>query len=185
MTWVARGMTGGVLAACLSGALAAEEGFWEYDSWRVYTYDEDLGEDIFRHCIATTGGDGLPSANVEFFSGDAGPPHNFPSVVIEEYAPRGYDTQMQEGMSGYIIFDNYETAVAIPDVFYDPDGYKKAMVSYNQPYSQWVLQRMRRNARLDLVMNGRPVTAVHLNGFTAAYLKAAEECGFDGTGVVD
>jgi len=173
----------------LAAGSAMAQGDWDYGSWRVSTFSENVGtagivEDVYHYCIASSGGDGDARISIEFMSHDAGPPTVYPSVVIEEYAPRGYDTQMQDGMTGYIIFDSYETAAATPVTSYDPDGYKRARVSYDQPYSQWMLQKMQANGRLDLVVQGRPVAAFQLNGFSAAYLKAADECGFSGVGVI-
>jgi len=167
--------------AIATGAFA--EGYWEFGSWRVEVIADDVGEDLLMYCIASSGGDGEPSIFVEFMDHDVGPPDAYPSVVITESAPRGFPTQMQDGMAGYVIFDTYERADATPFAYFDEYGFAVARVRYDD--SQWMLQRMQASGRMDLVVAGRPVMAAQLDGFTAAYLKAAEECGFTGVGVVD
>jgi hypothetical protein len=44
---------------------------------------------------------------------------------------------------------------------------------------------MRVNGQMDVVVEDEVFMYAYLDGFTASYLKAAEECGFDGSGVVD
>ncbi|MEM5469144.1 hypothetical protein [Celeribacter marinus] len=171
------------MAVLVFAAGACAEGYWEYGSWRVTTVEHDTQEDLLRFCIASTGGDGEPSVFVEFMDHDAGPPDAYPSVVFTETAPRGFQTQMQDSMTGYVIFDSYERADAAPFTYVDEDGFAMARVRFDD--SQWMLQRMQANGRMDLVVAGRPVMAAQLNGFTAAYLKAADECGFTGVGVVE
>lgn len=54
-----------------------------------------------------------------------------------------------------------------------------------QERSQWVLRAMRTNGQFDVVVEGNVFMYVYLDGFTASYLKMAEECGSTGVGVVD
>lgn len=169
--------------ALLAGPLAAQS-FWEYGSWRVWVEDVDTGEDIRRNCTALTGGDGMPSASVQFSNGDAGPPLFFPSVIVTESALRGYDTVLQDGQDVYIWFDDEQTMDSTVYAFRDDEGFARAEIAFDDPLSQWVLQSMRANGQMDVMVAGKVFMTAYLDGFTAAYLKAAEECGFDGAGVV-
>ncbi len=165
-------------------APAAAQGFWEYGSWRVWVEQIDTSQDLRRTCIASTGGDGLPSVAVTFSNGDAGPPDYFPSVVIHDYAPRGYDTVLQDGQPVYVRFDDEQVMDSTVHANIDEEGFARATISFDDPVSQWVLQSMRVNGQMDVVVDGQVFMYVYLDGFTASYLKAAEECGFDGAGVV-
>ena len=48
-----------------------------------------------------------------------------------------------------------------------------------------MLQTMRLNDQMDIVVNGQVFMTAFLDGFTASYLKMAGECGFSGVGVVN
>lgn len=169
--------------ALLAGPVAAQN-FWEYGSWRVWVDEVDTGEDLRRTCTALTGGDGLPSASVAFYNGDAGPPIFFPSVVVSESAPRGYDTVLLDGQDVYVWFDDEQTMDSTVYAYRDEEGFALAEIPFDHPLSQWVLQSMRANGQMDVMVEGKVFMTAYLDGFTAAYLKAAEQCGFDGAGVV-
>ncbi len=164
---------------------ATAQGFWEYGSWRVLVQEIDTGEDLRRTCTAITGGDGLPSVTVAFSNGDAGPPDFFPTVTVHEYASRGYDTVLQGGQSAYIRFDDEQVMDSVVTTYVTEDVFANAEIAFDHPISQWVLQSMRTNGQMDVVVEGKVFIYTYLDGFTASYLKAAEQCGFDGTGVVD
>lgn len=168
---------------CASPGFA--QGFWEYGSWRVVIDEVDTGEDLRRTCYALTGGDGQPTVAFSFSNGDAGPPWFFPSVIVYESAPRGFDTVLQDGQSAYIRFDDEQVMDGTVYAYLDEDGFARAEISFDHPLSQWVLQSMRVNGQMDVVVAGDVFMYAYLDGFTASYLKAAEECGFDGSGVVN
>ncbi|CUH52564.1 hypothetical protein [Shimia marina] len=159
--------------------------FWEYGSWRVVAETIDTGEDLRRTCTALTGGDGTPTLSVEISNGDGGPPHTFPSVEVRESAIRGYPTRMQDGQPLYIRFDDEDSMDATVHGYLDEDGFAQAYFRFDHPDSQWVLLAMRRNHQLDAVVAHQPYATFFLDGFTAAYVKAMEQCGFSGAGVVD
>lgn len=115
--------------------------------------DVDTGADVPRTCTAITGGDGLPSVAAAFRNGDVRPPDFFHTVTVHEYAPRGYDTVLQDGQSAYIRFDDEQVRDSVVTTY--------------------------------VVVDGKVFIYAYLDRFTASYLKAAAQCGFDGTGVVD
>lgn len=69
--------------------------------------------------------------------------------------------------------------------FFDNEGFANAEIAFEHPLSQWVLRDMRANGQFDVVVEHRDFMYAYLDGFTASYLKMAEQCGFDGAGVVD
>ena len=161
-------------------------GYWEYGSWKVSVERKDSYEDgVYYNCQAWTGGDGEPYARVGISSQDVGPPHAYPGVTIEEYAPRGYQTYMQSQQRMYLWFDDEDTYDGVVEAYYDNDGLPNAIVSIYYPYSLPVLLAMRRNNQMDVVVEGRVFHSFFLNGFTASYLKMMEGCGFSGVGVVN
>lgn len=161
-------------------------GYWEYGSWKVSVERKDSYEDgVYYNCQAWTGGDGEPYARVGISSQDVGPPHAYPGVTIEEYAPRGYQTYMQSQQRMYLWFDDEDTYDGVVEAYYDNDGLPNAIVSFYYPYSLPVLLAMRRNNQMDVVVEGRVFHSFFLNGFTASYLKMMEGCGFSGVGVVN
>lgn len=170
----------------LAVPLQASSGlFWEYGSWTVYVDDIDTGEDLRRTCVAITGGDGMPTVKVEISDGDAGPPHAYPSVVINESAIRGHGTVMQDGQDAYVRFDDEDSMDGTVAGYFDDEGFAQADIAFHSPQSQWVLQAMRRNGQMDVVVAHQEFFTAFLDGFTASYLKMMEQCGFDGTGVVE
>ncbi|MEY8099891.1 hypothetical protein AB9F29_21290, partial [Falsihalocynthiibacter sp. S25ZX9] len=172
----------GLLALLASPSWA--DGFWEYGSWRVIVQEVDTGEDIRRTCSAVTGGDGPPSVVVSVSNGDVGPPDFFPTVLVRETAPRGFKTVMQNGQAAYIRFDDEDVMDGMVYASLDDEGFAFAEIAFDHPLSQWVLRAMRKNGQFDVVVEGKVFMYAYMDGFTASYLKMAEECGFDGEGVV-
>jgi len=172
------------LIALMAGPTWADE-FWEYGSWYVIVQEIDTGEDLRRSCSAVTGGDGEPSVAISISNGDVGPPDFFPTVIVREHAPRGYQTVLQDGQAAYIRFDNEDVMDGVVAGYFDKEGFAHAEIAFDHPLSQWVLQAMHMNGQFDVVVDGKVFMYAYMDGFTAAYLKMAEECGFDGAGVVD
>ena len=168
----------------LSAGSAWADGYWEYGSWRVTVQEMDTGEDLRRTCSAATGGDGAPSAVISVSNGDAGPPDYFPVLLIREQAVRHHQTVLQDGQPVYIRFDDEDVMDGVVAGFVDDEGFANAEIAFDHPQSQWVLRAMRKNGQFDVVVNGEVFMYVFLDGFTAAYLKMAEECGFTGAGVI-
>lgn len=173
----------GLLAATLPAA--AQEQSWEYRNWRAVAETIDTGEDIRITCSAQAGGDGLPVVQATLSNGDVLPPDAFPSVTVEEHAPRGYATMMQEGDAVNFLFDDGDSAPANVYVWADDEGFAVASAEIASSDSQRVLQAMRRAGQLEVVRSGEVVATVLLDGFSAAYGKMAEACGFSTEGVLD
>lgn len=174
---------GGLLALVAGSAWA--DGYWEYGSWRVTVQEVDTGEDLRRTCSAVTGGDGEPSAVISMSNGDAGPPDYFPTVMIREHAVRHHQTVLKDGQPVYIRFDDEDVMDSVVVGFVDSEGFANAEIAFDHPHSQWVLRAMRKNGQFDVVVDGKVFMYVFLDGFTASYLKMAEECGFTGAGIID
>lgn len=167
-----------------SSATALEPPPLVYGDWRVDFEAYDSVEDDWLICSARTGGDGLPSLVVAVFEGDGGPPLVYPSIWIEESAPRHYPTLMQDGKPGYIVFEDGSGAWSSVETYTDEDGIEQATLAFYED-TQPLLRAMIAGMRADVVAGDHHVLQASLRGFTAAYLKMMELCGFDGTGVVD
>ena len=155
-----------------------------YGDWRASVMQVESSEESWRECRASTGGDGLPSLSVEFRQYDAGPPDFFPPVEIRESAARGYKTQMQQGGQVTFTFDDGERYAAIARNDIAEGVFQTATASPDQSQTLSVLQGMRRAVRLDIAFQGNLVLSASLKGFTAAYGKVAEACGFSTVGVI-
>lgn len=180
------GQSGGQGNPGRAAAVQPVGGYWQYGSWQVASEIVDsVEEGRYVNCTAWTGGDGLPRAEVVISSLDVGPPAAFPSIQIVESAPRGHQTYMKDDMAAYLRFDDNDVYDGEVVTFYDDDGILNAEIGIHSPISQWVLQAMRRNGQMDIVINNQVFFSAFLDGFTASYLKTMEECGFDGRGVVN
>lgn len=158
---------------------------WTYGDWRVSFETHDSTQDDWLICSARTGGDGSPVLSVGMFGGDAGPPHGFPDISIEESAPRHYRPQMREGTTGYIVFPDGSGAYSEVEAWTDEDGIEIAMMTFLSPDTQPLLQSMTQQSHVDVVVDENHIIHASLDGFGAAYLKMMETCGFDGAGVLE
>ena len=173
------------LATLAAPMAQAETEYWEYKDWRVSVEKFDTGEDDRIICRASTGGDGEPVFYIEVSNGDVLPPDYFPHPVLHEYAPRGYGTMMQDG--SWVLFES--------DTGWRTEGYamawleegvfQNAAVQPSDADGLAMLQEMRQAGRMFVTLDGEVVYAASLSGFTAAYGKIAEQCGFPTTGVID
>lgn len=161
------------------------DGYWEFGSWRVVVADVDTGDEICRTCSAMTGGDSDPTLMVTITDGDAGPPDGFPSTIVTERAPRGFETVLQDAQEVEVMFDSNDAVSGSAYAFTDPEGFAVAEAFFDQPSAQAVLRGMRANAHFEIKAAGRLFMAGGLDGFSASYLKVVDECGFTGAGVLD
>lgn len=179
-------MIGAAALAAAGAALpAAGAQYWDYGAWHVAVEEVDTGEDLRRSCTAYTGYDGDPGLKFSFSNGDAGPPDFFPDVIVHEYAMRHYQTVMRDGDAAYVRFDDEDTMEAVVRGYLAEDVFENAEIVYSHPVSLYVLEAMRRNYQMEVVVNHKVLHTFYLDGFTAAYLKAAEECGFTGAGLME
>lgn len=173
-----------VLSAATVQAASAQD-FWSYKDWNVSVELVPSEEDDYKQCVIFTGGDGLPTVSAEFFSGDAGPPYSYPEVTVEERAIRGYATVMKNDDQIAFTFDDGSVIRGAVEAVVDEDGFAVASGRAGQQDNLPALQAMRSNAEATVSGPGYEVTTVSLNGFSAAYLKMAEVCGFSTEGVLD
>lgn len=164
---------------------AAEYQVWDYKDWRAVAETVDTGEDVRVTCSARTGGDGDPTLVATLSNGDAMPPYGYPSVIIEESAPRGTATLMRDGDRINFLFDDGDSAEATAFAGHDEDGIPVASAMIDAGDSLRVLQAMQRAGQLEILRGRDIVYTASLNGFTAAYGKMAEACGFDTVGVIE
>jgi hypothetical protein len=181
----------GMRVLCRAGVLLlaalpaqAGVGYWTYRDWQVKAELVRTGEEQRVTCTAMTGGNGAPVLSVSLSNGDAGPPYAFPLVVLEEQAPRHTPTQMQTIAPIAVVFDGGEIAALDVRTYFDDDGLARAMARNPAADSQWLLQTMQRSSEMSMSFGDETVLDASLSGFSAAYLKMAEECGFSGAGVV-
>lgn len=172
--------------ALLNPVLAqAAEQYWDYGDWTVFVQSYDTGQDFRVVCTASTGGDGDPTLAVSLSNGDAAPPYYYPEPTVHEYAPRGYGTVMQDGARVLFEFDVDWRTEAFVTAGFDEQGFANAVARAHSADSLGLLQTMRHAGTLWVTLDGAVVYAASLAGFTAAYGKMAEQCGFPTTGVID
>lgn len=178
-------------AFSLSCALAAtgaqaEEQYFDYKDWTVIVSRFDTGEDLRVECTIRTGGDGMPSLQTSVSNGDVLPPDYFPGMTLHETAPRGSKAVMQDGDPITFAFDNGTQLAASASGWLDDDGIAAAESQFLQQSDNLnALQAMRHSGSVTISGPKGAVYSASLNGFTAAYGKMAEQCGFPTEGVID
>lgn len=174
-------------ALVLLGALPAQadDQYWDYGDWTVYVESYDTGEDWRVNCRASTGGDGGPSLSISLSNGDASPPHYYPQPTLYEHAPRGHTTFMRDGARVLFEFDMDWRTEGFVTAGYDNEGFAEAAARAHQGDSLSILRTMRHAGTMWVTMDGEIVYEASLSGFTAAYGKMAEQCGFSTVGVIE
>ncbi|WP_172327112.1 hypothetical protein [Mangrovicoccus sp. HB161399] len=167
-----------ILLVLAAPALAQDRSEWTYGDWSATFEAHDSTEDDWLTCSARTGGDGWPVLAVSVFEGDAGPPGAYPDIKLQEWAPRHYPTSMQDGVPAHFSFDTGLEAEVMPDVMITDEGLQEAHANIFSPGSLEPLRAMAAGSRLEVSTGGKPVASFSLKGFTAAYLKMMELCGF-------
>lgn len=155
-----------------------------YNDWRASVTQVESNQEMWRECVATTGGDGEPTLKIRARQYDAGPPDIYPQVEFRVQAPRNYNTLMQAGATATFTFDDGQTFHAIVETGTIEGAFKFAVARPVPEMSLAVLQSMRRGMRLDIVYEGALFYSASLNGFTAAYGKIADACEFSTVGVI-
>jgi hypothetical protein len=162
-----------------------EEAFFAFADWRVWAFYESSEQDDWVRCEAVTGGDGDPTIVVYTTTRDVRPPDMFPWVWLEESAPRGYDTLMQDGDVVAFAFADGPVFEALVSAAYDADGIRVARAEIDELDNQAALRALRDGDRLRIIRDGAVVYDASLAGFTASYGKMAEHCDFPVGGVID
>lgn len=179
------GIVGGVQTAAYEPEPKVSYEYFDYRDWSTTVETIDGEQDLRVNCTIRTGGDGDPAMQATISNGDAGPPHYFPAVSLEEGAPRGYGTMMQDGQPVTFVFDDGAAFPGVVVAGLDEEGFAFASARVAQQSNQGVLQGMRRARALVVLAGGNVVYRASLSGFTAAYGKMAEQCGFTTAGVIN
>ena len=172
-------------AGLFSLPATASSEYFTYKDWTVLIEKLDTGEDLRTTCQMWTGGDGDPTVQIEVSDGDVLPPDVYPGVSVMERAFRGQATVLDDGDMLNFVFDDGDSAQASVTAGFDADGYAYAQSQFAESDKQRVLQAMRANGIIEIIGPGGPFYTASLSGFTAAYLKLAEQCGFSPQGVID
>jgi hypothetical protein len=175
-----------VAAVCASSAWAQnQEQFYTYKDWQVRIETVDTGEDLRTTCSMWTGGDGMPTVKIVTSNGDALPPDFYPGVSAEESAIRGYSTVLQNGDRVSFTFEDGEKIPAQASAGVSDDGFAVAHTEFAEPDKLRALKAMRASSSVDIIGPAGVFYHASLSGFTAAYGKIAEGCGFPTTGVIE
>ncbi|WP_139226777.1 hypothetical protein [Poseidonocella pacifica] len=174
-----------IVLGVLPGLLQAQGSYWSYGDWQVMVEAVDTGEDYRVTCQAWTGGDGMPVVKLQVSNGDALPPYYYPAPMMEEYAPRGHATVMQNGQRVLFQFDTNWYTEGYASGGYNYEGLAWATVQPHHGDARAMLSTMRDASTLWITADGVVLYQASLAGFTAAYGKIAEQCGFSTVGVID
>lgn len=172
-----------ILGACLA-ALAASPAladYWNYKDWHAATEPHETEQDNYLTCRAWTGGDGDPILALEVFSGDGGPPGFYPMAKVQEYAPRHYPTLMQRGGTVDFIFDfdrSFSVSAGI-NSWINEEGLAEAESALQFQDHLPMLQAMKQGSWVEIWAGNDMFYEASLSGFTAAYGRMMDECGFN------
>ncbi|WIY23537.1 hypothetical protein [Parasedimentitalea psychrophila] len=166
------------LALATAPALPATAGYWNYNDWHVSTDQIDTGEDLRVTCYAHTGGDGDPVWALEVSNGDAGPPDFFPAPRLIEIAPRHHQTVMYDQQAIEFKFDSGTNVAGQAMAYVNDEGFFQAESSPQQNSVLLMLMAMRRGSTVEAHADNKIIASASLDGFTAAYGKMMDECGF-------
>jgi len=166
------------LALAAAPALPATAGYWNYNDWHVSVDKIDTGEDLRITCYAHTGGDGDPVWALEVSNGDAGPPDYFPSPRLIEIAPRHHQTMMYNQQAIEFVFDSGSTIHGQAEAHVNDEGLFQAESSPQHNSVLTMLMAMRRGTTVEAHGDSEIIATASLKGFTAAYGKMMDECGF-------
>ncbi|OED48167.1 hypothetical protein [Leisingera sp. S232] len=171
-----------IMGLCLA-ALAASPGwaeYWSYKDWNVSVEPHETEQDSYLICRAWTGGDGDPVLEVSAFSGDAGPPDFYPMAKVQEYAPRHHPTLMQQGGTVDFLFDfdrSFSVEAGI-NSWISEEGLAEAETALRFQDHLPMLQAMQQGRWVEIWTGSNMFYEASLSGFTAAYGKMMDECGF-------
>ena len=166
------------MAVAMTPALPAAADYWNYKDWHVSVERIDTGEDLRVTCYAHTGGDGDPVWALEISNGDAGPPDFFPVPRLVEIAPRHYETVMQDQQDVKFQFDTGNTVLGRATAYLNNEGLFQAESTPDNNSVLSMLMAMRRGSKMEAIVEQQVVATASLSGFTAAYGKMMDECGF-------
>jgi hypothetical protein len=158
-------------------------GTWERGAWTAAAAGVDTGEDYRVTCQIRTGGDGDPVLMATITNGDATPPDAWPMMTLVEWAPRGHATLMQNGDRVRLTFDDGFALAMEATAGVDDGGIPVAVATIDERFAPTILSAMRRSLTVAAQVGDTPLRTFSLRGFTAAYGRMAEACGFSMIGV--
>lgn len=158
---------------------------WDYGDWFARTTRMDTGEDIRILCSTMHQASKLPEMRITQSNGDVGPPTQFPTLVIQDIAPRNGTPVMQANAMMTLRIGDWHSGDHLIFGRVDDAGIRSSVALIDHPDSQAALQALHRGTSADILSAGRVVATISLTGFSAAYTKAMGECGFTGAGVTE
>ncbi len=163
--------------------LPAAAQYWEFGDWRVSVETQETSEHSSQTCTALTGGDGIPSLSLSVYSLDGGPPDDYPKPTLRESAIRGHPTLAQNGQAVGFVFDQQAAFYGIANGYFDADGFAHSETAPRWQDTVNMLLWMKADQSIDIRTvqpygPGVPIMQASLRGFTAAYGKMMDECGF-------
>lgn len=172
----------------VAGSFTAEAGqkAWTFKDWQVHVESVDTGEDLRVTCTIQTVGNEIGKARrlyATISNGDAMPPHFYPSVILEEIAAPGTRASLNPGDPVSVEIDHQKMDIAPTNQYQDEQGRLVTEVLMSDGQNPAMLRAMKAGQgvvfRVDLGgMQQGAFQISSLSGFTASYLKMAEQCGF-------
>ncbi|EBA15505.1 hypothetical protein RSK20926_14846 [Roseobacter sp. SK209-2-6] len=171
------------LGLSLGIAPAHATGYWEYKDWSVAVEERITEEHDWLDCSAWTGGDGMPTLRMKVTRDDVGPPESFPQLQLNSVAPRGHSTQMVNGQAVGFIVDQKVVFYGLAHTDINEEGLQETTVRVRWDNALEMIKWMQSGTHLDAHMvrpydGGIHLMRASLAGFTAAYGKMMDECGF-------
>lgn len=163
----------GVVFLALTGSAMAAPQKETFRDWTASLEEVNTGEDLRKTCRAMTSGDDLVSRisvlGVTISDGDVLPPDAYPAITLSLTGP---DWPTGEAIA--VIFDTGGKPI---EATASSDGSQLAVNNMKET-SLALLRAMAAGSTLDIAVAGKPIPAVSLRGFTAAYRKLGVWCGF-------
>lgn len=155
----------------------------DYQDWTAET-EENGGA---TECTARTGGDGDPTLSLYTNSLEMTPPDLYPGVTFSEVVYRNTASALTDGMTVTFDVPGQGRFTATAETGLDEYDFPTASATVPGDTSLPLLKAMRAADSVRIVLEGEtdPTWTMSLNGFTAAYGKMAEYCGFTTVGVID
>lgn len=162
---------------------AAASDYWEYKNWSVATAERITEEHDWLDCSAWTGGDGDALIALEVTRDHIGPPDSYPQITMTAVTPRGLAPTLQNGQPIAFIIDQKAAFYGLVHTDYNEDRLLESMVQVRWDMALDAIRWMQAGTHLDLHLvrpydGGEHLMRASLAGFTAAYGKMMDECGY-------
>lgn len=161
----------GLLFLALTGNVLAAPQKEVFRDWTASLDEVNTGEDLRKTCGAETSAaatDGQTATlAIAIGNGDALPPDAYPAILISmAAAPAGEGIPVAFEIGG----KRFDTQAA--------GNGKQATLNNAKETSFTLLRAMAAGSTVDITVAGKPVPALSLKGFTAAYRQLGAWCGF-------